>query len=446
MRKIKLVDQDILVGSLKIISEKIPFDKHKFMVEHMSENQAYKNFLKLNNAEIKENILELFKKKYLEYRENWTNNAKRYYSEEIKNYNILPPQCIDIETAAICDLACPHCFREYLITPDKVMTKNLYNKIINEVKEMKVPSIKLNWRGEPLLNPNLIEMIKLAKLNGVIDVSINTNAVTLNKKKSLEIIDSGLDNIIFSFDGGSEKTYEKYRPGRFKKNSFKAVYENIKNFCILKKEKKKLFPITKIQMVITNETKSEINDFFNLFEGYVDDITVTPYQERGGGLDDVDNKVKQKLKNYFIKNNLSLETPYLSQGDDKLFVSESRESCFQPLQRLMVTYNGMVAMCCLDWSAQHCVGYVDELAYQNDIENNKVNEKIQKGQRGFELLKNAKYSPKYNVPQKKISTLKEIWYGKEIDAVREVHKKKLLDKLDVCKKCSFMDTYKWKKI
>jgi len=446
MTKIKLVDQDILVGSLKIISEKNPFDKHKFMVEHMSENQAYKNFLKLNNAKIKENILELFKKKYLEYRENWTNNAKKYYSEEIKNYNILPPQCIDIETAAICDLACPHCFREYLITPDKVMTMNLYNKIINEVKEMKVPSIKLNWRGEPLLNPNLIEMIKLAKLNGVIDVSINTNAVTLNKKKSLEIIDSGLDNIIFSFDGGSEKTYEKYRPGRFKKNSFKAVYENIKNFCILKKEKKRLFPITKIQMVITNETKSEINDFFNLFEGYVDDITVTPYQERGGGLDDVNNKIKQKLKNYFIKNNLSLETPYLSQGDDKLFVSEGRESCFQPLQRLMITYNGMVAMCCLDWGAQHCVGYVDELAYQNDIENDKVNEKIQKGQRGFELLKNAKYSPKYNVPQKKISTLKEIWYGKEIDAVREIHKKKLLDKLDVCKKCSFMDTYKWKKI
>jgi|TARA_B110000483_G_C18118577_1_gene512633 hypothetical protein len=56
------------------------------------------------------------------------------------------------------------------------------------------------------------------------------------------------------------------------------------------------------------------------------------------------------------------------------------------------------------------------------------------------------YTAKYNVPQKKISTLKEIWYSKEINAVREIHKKKLLDKLDICKKCSFMDTYKWKKI
>ena len=74
-----------------------------------------------------------------------------------------------------------------------------------------------------------------------------------------------------------QQTYEKLRPGRFK-NSFDKVYQNIKKFCILKRAKK-IFPITKIQMVITNETKNEIEDFYDLFEHYVDDITVTPYQE-----------------------------------------------------------------------------------------------------------------------------------------------------------------------
>ena len=116
-----------------------------------------------------------------------------------------------------------------------------------------------------------------------------------------------MDYIIFSFDGGTKKTYEKYRPGRFKTNSFDTVYENIKNFCLLKKEKKKKFPVTKIQMVITNETKSEINDFYDLFEDFVDDITVI-YQERGGGLENVDKGFQIKLKQYFIKNNLSHET------------------------------------------------------------------------------------------------------------------------------------------
>ena len=148
---------------------------------------------------------------------------------------ILKPQCIDIETASICDLACPHCYREYIVTPDKIMKKELYEKIIKEISEMEVPSIKLNWRGEPLLNPSIDKFIYLAKKKGILDVSINTNATTLDEKKSIKILESGLDQIIFSFDGGSKKTYEKMRPGRFKNNKFDDVYKNIKNFCELKK-------------------------------------------------------------------------------------------------------------------------------------------------------------------------------------------------------------------
>ena len=51
---------------------------------------------------------------------------------------------------------------------------------------------------------------------GILEVIINTNATSLTKK-SEELIDSGLDYIIYSFDGGSKATYEKMRPGRFKK-------------------------------------------------------------------------------------------------------------------------------------------------------------------------------------------------------------------------------------
>ena len=145
---------------------------------------------------------------------------------------------IDIETAAICDLACPHCSREYIITPDKIMDEDLYKKIIDETSKLNIPSIKLNWRGEPLLNPKMPEMIKYAKSKGILEVLINTNAVSLNEKKSQEIVDSGLDVIIYSFDGGSKNTYEKLRPGRFKKNSFEKVYDNIKKFSEIKKKSK----------------------------------------------------------------------------------------------------------------------------------------------------------------------------------------------------------------
>ena len=88
------------------------------------------------------------------------------------------------------------------------MKFDFYKRIIDTAADLKVPSVKLNWRGEPLLNPQLEKFIKYAKDNGILEVSINTNATHLTKERSQSLIDSGLDLIIYSFDGGTKKTYE----------------------------------------------------------------------------------------------------------------------------------------------------------------------------------------------------------------------------------------------
>ena len=204
----------------------------------MASNFAYKNHLKKNK--IKDDnfkILKKFEKKFSDYRIGWKSNAEKNYHNNLDFNKINKqlednPLCVDIETAAICDLACTHCIREYIITPDKIMNFDLYKKIINSLAKMDVPSIKLNWRGEPLLNPQLCNFIKYAKENGILEVSINTNATKLDNKKSEDLIKAGLDLIIFSFDGGTKKTYEKMRPGRFKYNDFETVYKNIKEFSL----------------------------------------------------------------------------------------------------------------------------------------------------------------------------------------------------------------------
>ena len=104
---------------------------------------------------------------YFEYRKKWKNNLKIAIKEkqQEKNFNDtkITPQCIDIEVASICDLACPHCYRQFISTPDKVMSKELAFKLIDQASKLKVPSMKFNWRGEPLLNPALPEIIDYAK-------------------------------------------------------------------------------------------------------------------------------------------------------------------------------------------------------------------------------------------------------------------------------------------
>ena len=53
---------------------------------------------------------------------------------------------------------------------------------------------------------------------------------------------------------------------------------------------------------------------------------------------------------------------------------------------------------------------------------------------------------KYNQPENKVSSLKDIWYGKEINLVREKHINAKLNDVEICKQCPFKETYKWKKI
>ena len=139
----------------------------------------------------KEKVLKLLQNKYIDYRTKWHNQPKdavknRSYGDELKDKNI-NPLCFDIEVASVCDLACPFCYRQYVATPDKIMNKELAFKLIDQAAELNVPSMKFNWRGEPLLNPALDSIIEYAKKKGVLETIINTNATKLDEKMSITI-------------------------------------------------------------------------------------------------------------------------------------------------------------------------------------------------------------------------------------------------------------------
>jgi hypothetical protein len=75
----------------------------------------------------------------------------------------------------------------------------------------------------------------------------------------------------------------------------------------------------------------------------------------------------------------------------------------------------------------------------------KLLKKAYEKKKGFELM-NLEIPKKFNDPEKKVSTLKEIWNGIEINKVREMHLNNKLEEVTICKKCPFKDTYNWKKV
>jgi MoaA/NifB/PqqE/SkfB family radical SAM enzyme len=444
------------ITNLKGSDEKL---RVEWMINNMHQNKTFIYFSNKLDQKKREKLLEKLKKDYLEYRVKWRENLKIALKNNSagKDFNDteITPQCIDIEVASICDLACPHCYRQFISTPDKIMNKKLAFKLIQQASELNVPSMKFNWRGEPLLNPALPEIINYAKKKGILETIINTNATKLDSDMSLKIIDSGLDLMIYSFDGGTKKSYEKMRPGRFKKNNFDEIFENIRNFSKLRKKRKSLFPRTKIQMVLTNDTFHEQDEYFSLFKDIVDDVSVKQYTERGGKLGSINreylrgacsNENIENINATLANNLIDKNSEVMKDPEGNIFVSKGRLPCEQPFQRMLITYDGRVSMCCYDWGSMHPVGYVDSLAMEiGEKEYEKVKKKADLKEKGFNLM-NLKMPEIFNKPEKEVRTLKEIWFGKDINYVRKKHAQKLLEDIKICKGCPFKETYDWIKL
>lgn len=422
-----------------------------YMIARMPDNKAYVYAADRAGGDPTGALLEEYRERFRWYRTSWRGQPRKaidqkLYGEPLRQAN-LPPLSVDIETAAVCDLACAFCYRQWIATPDQIMREDVYRRIIDQCAELGVPSVKLNWRGEPLLHPQLAEFIGYAKRAGVIETIINTDAVTLTDEKSRALVDSGLDLVIYSFDGGTKTTYESMRVGRFRPNSFEKVYENIRRFQRIRDEMGSPFPRTKIQMILTKDTFHEQEQFFALFAECVDDVSVKAYSERGGELSDLDENLAVRYAEFLRIKGLAVTTPYWRNMQGKMFISTGRLPCEQPYQRLMVSYDGTVSMCCYDWGTEYPVGYVDAQAFEEGHKHYKhVMEKAQGRAKGFELLANVQMPKRYIDPPEQVQTLREIWNGEIINDVRRAHVEGRLEEIPICKACPFKETHRWESL
>jgi radical SAM protein with 4Fe4S-binding SPASM domain len=102
-------------------------------------------------------------------------------------------------------------------------------------------------------------MIRITRDAGV-RTGMSTNATLLDERRTDMLLDSGLDYVIFAFDGASKETYEKYRLGA----TFEKTRENILNFLSRKRERKAPVYVV-LQMVLLKENTSEIDEYRKLW-------------------------------------------------------------------------------------------------------------------------------------------------------------------------------------
>ena len=66
-------------------------------------------------------------------------------------------------------------------------------------------------------------------------------------------------------------------------------------------------------------------------------------------ISDLDDGARSQYETLRKKHNLQENAPYMRDPVGKIFVSKNRKPCEQLFQRLLITYEGRVAMCCYDW-------------------------------------------------------------------------------------------------
>lgn len=182
------------------------------------------------------------------------------------------PDHVDLELSSSCNMKCPMCFTVTDEFKDSVPHRNmdygLFCRIVDQLAARHVYSIRLSWRGEPTLNRHFMDCVRYAKRNGIKEVDSLTNALRLTPEMFEELVDLQMDWLTISVDGVGE-TYEKIRaPAKFHE-----TVEKIRTFFEIKKRKKSVKPVVRIQGVwpaIAENPKA----YFDTFEPIADEVSV----------------------------------------------------------------------------------------------------------------------------------------------------------------------------
>lgn len=241
-----------------------------------------------------------------------------------------PPHQVYIEATNVCNLRCLHCPQSTMRRRPQYMDIGLFEKIVTELKPAK-PFVDLYMQGESLLHPRIVDMVRLARENGLLP-RITTNATLLTKELSKKLIEAGLNKIEFSMSGVTKKTYEEmHRGGKYEK-----TLNNVLDFLELNAEAG--FPVHARPVFVEEEkTKGEKERYLSLFSKLpLDDVYVSP------------------LINMFGWNKEISLNPFKTKPREEWPV------CKCPWRQYGINADGTVRACIFDYDSRYLIGNAKE--------------------------------------------------------------------------------------
>ncbi len=181
------------------------------------------------------------------------------------------PIYMEISPFGACNHRCTFCGVKSLRESNDLMEGKVLVSRLKEMGSLGVKSIMYAGEGEPLLHPNIVEIVSKTKEAGI-DVAFTTNGVFL--EKIFPVLGS-ISWIKVSINAGTNDTYAKIH--KAKGGDFAKVLQNIKK-AVLKKRKHSYKCTIGAQIVVLPDNHSEILELANsLWKAGAEYLVVKPY-------------------------------------------------------------------------------------------------------------------------------------------------------------------------
>ena len=164
------------------------------------------------------------------------------------------PAILTIEPTNVCNLRCPLCITGsgQLRRVQGRMSLDTFRKIMDTMGD-DIFFLLLYHQGEPYLNPDFLEMVRMAKQKNIY-CTTSTNGHYFDDASIRATIESGLDSMIVSVDGVTQETYARYRVN----GKLNKVLQGTKRFMEIKKEMKSKTPLIALQFLVMKHNEHEI--------------------------------------------------------------------------------------------------------------------------------------------------------------------------------------------
>lgn len=144
------------------------------------------------------------------------------------------PLVVELDTTEVCNLACPGCISEDLVSNASSFSNDRLLEIAEELYEIGVKAVVLIGGGEPMAHPKVGELIEYFGTHDI-HVGITTNGYFI--PKYLDLVAEYASWTRVSMDAATKETFDKLRPAKDGSSKFDYIVQGMRDLGKVKKGK-----------------------------------------------------------------------------------------------------------------------------------------------------------------------------------------------------------------